>query len=327
MTEDEQLDEGHEEEAQPASDSKPKPVLKEGVETSWKRLPDSFDLRELMPSSQTVLKLALPSAALAGAVASLELLRNWFQHSQMFFPTRYPTGIWDPSVFGLDYEDVWFESEDGVALHGWWIAHPKARATVVFCHGNTGSISDQVGVFLEMRRLKVNIFAFDYRGYGRSAGEPEEQGLFQDVRAACDLVHETKEIPFEQMVLFGHSMGGAVAVDGAYHRPVAALVVQSSFTQIKDMAKVLYPDIPLHLLSTNQFRSIEKVPELGMPKLFIHGTEDGTVPFSIGEALFAAAAEPKEWHPVPRAGHNDVARYGGFRYFLTLSRFLGRYVG
>ncbi len=276
--------------------------------------------------AQTVLRYSLPPLAAAGVLGLFELLRGRFQQSQTFFPTRYPTGIWDPSVFGLPYEDVWFESEDGVGLHGWWIHHPKAMATVVFCHGNSGSISDQVGVFLQMRRLRVNIFAFDYRGYGRSAGEPSEQGLFRDVRAACDHVHEQWGVDFERMLLFGHSLGGAVAIDGALHRPVSGLIVQSSFTQIRDMARHIYQEFPLHVIARNEFRSIEKVSSLAMPKLFIHGTEDGTVPFVIGETLFGAAADPKEWYPVPRAGHNDVDRLGNFRYFRALSRFCRRCV-
>lgn len=274
------------------------------------------------------LRLTLPSLAVAGVVGLLGVLRAKFEDSHLFCPSRYPTGIWDPSVYGLPYEDAWFDSEDGTALHGWWIAHPKAKATVVFCHGNTGSIGDRVGLYHQLRRLKVNVFAFDYRGYGRSAGEPSEPGLCQDVRAALDHVHRARGIPFEDIVLFGHSLGGAVAVDGALHRPVAGLVVQSSFTQTRDMARVLYPDIPLYRVARNRFVSIEKVGRLeGMPKLFIHGTEDGTVPYELGEQLYAAAAEPKAWYPVPRAGHNDVERFGNFKYFRTLTSFRKRCVG
>lgn len=274
-----------------------------------------------------ILRLTLPSLAAAGAVGALEVLRRRFQHSQVFFPSRYPTGVWDPAIYGLPYEDAWFDSEDGVRLHGWWVEHPKAVATVVFCHGNSGSIGDRIGLYLELRRLKVNVLAFDYRGYGRSDGKPSERGLFADVRSACDHVVAERGIGLERLVLFGHSLGGAVAIDGAFHRPVAGLVVQSSFTQLRDMARCVYPEIPLHLIARNEFRSIEKVEHLEMPKLFIHGTEDGTVPFEIGERLYAAACEPKEWLPVPRAGHNDVDRWGGSRYLRTLTRFFRRCMG
>lgn len=274
-----------------------------------------------LPNSRTMLRYTLPSLALVGTVSMLELLRHRFQHSHTYFPSKYPTGIWDPSVYGVTVEDVWFESEDGVALHGWWMSHPKPTATLVFCHGNTGSIGDWVGLYPKLLRLKVNLFVFDYRGYGRSAGEPREDGLFSDVRAALDYVHEERQIDWSQLILFGHSLGGAVATDGALHRPVAGLVVQASFTQTKDMARVVYPNVPVHLFTRNQFRSIEKVPLLDMPKLFIHGTEDGTIPYEIGRRLYAAAADPKDWYEVPRAGHNDVDKHGSICYFRRLRKF------
>lgn len=271
-----------------------------------------------------MLRVTLPSLALAGTVGLLEHLRYRFQHSHTYYPSQYPTGIWDPSVYGVPVDDVWFESEDGVALHGWWMGHPQAMATVVFCHGNTGSIGDWVGLYPKLSRLKVNLFVFDYRGYGRSAGQPHESGLFADVRAALDYVHEQKNIDWSKIILFGHSLGGAVATDGALHRPIAGLVVQASFTQTKDMARVVYPNWPVHLVTRNQFRSIEKVPQLEMPKLFIHGTEDGTIPYEIGRELFEAAAEPKDWYEVPRAGHNDVDKHGGICYFRYLRKFFKR---
>lgn len=274
-----------------------------------------------LPESRTVLRYTLPSLALAGTVGMLELLRNRFQHNHTFFPSKYPTGVWDPSVYGLGVDDVWFESEDGTALHGWWMTHPKATATVVFCHGNSGSIGDLVGLYPKLLRLKINLFVFDYRGYGRSAGQPSEAGLFSDVRAALDFVNGEKGVDWPEIVLFGHSLGGAVATDGALHRPVAGLVVQASFTQTKDMARIVYPNLPVHVFTRNQFRSIEKVTQLAMPKLFIHGTEDGTIPFEIGERLYAAAAEPKAWYEVPRAGHNDLERHGRVCYFRRLRRF------
>jgi pimeloyl-ACP methyl ester carboxylesterase len=274
------------------------------------------------------LRVTLPSLAVAGTVGALEVLRGRFQRSQIFHPSRYPTGCWNPAIYGLPYEDVWFDSEDGTRLHGWWVEHPRAAGssksvTVVFCHGNTGSIGDRIGLYLQLRRLKVNILAFDYRGYGRSHGRPSEKGLFSDVRAALDFLVE-RGVALERTVLFGHSLGGAVAVDGALHRPVAGLVVQSSFTQLTDMARHVYRGIPVHLIARNEFRSVDKVARLAMPKLFIHGTEDGTVPFSIGESLFAAAAEPKQWYPVPRAGHNDVDRWGGRSYLKTVKGFFRR---
>ncbi len=265
---------------------------------------------------------AVPSLVILGGLGGLDLLRKRFVHRRMFVPTRYPDGIWDPNTHGLPIEDVWFQSEDGVPLHGWWIAHPDAQATVIYCHGNSGSIAERVGVLRHLRRLAVNIFAFDYRGYGRSAGEPSERGLFTDVRAAVDWVRTSLQIPLSRVILFGHSLGGAVAIDGALKRPVAGLVVQSSFTQTHDMARHFYPLLPLHLLTRNAFRSIEKVGALALPKLFVHGTADTVVPTHLGKRLYRAASGPKAWLPVPKAGHHDVPRFGGEPYIAAVSRFV-----
>ena len=274
------------------------------------------------PAPSPMLRYTLSSLAVAGGLGLLEMARQRFQHGHMFNPTRYPEGMWDRSQNGLDFVDVHFSGEDGTALHGWWITHPDAVMTVVYCHGNSGNIAERVDVFRQLLRLKVNIFAFDYRGFGRSAGTPTEAGVFSDVRAALDFAVESLGVPWHRIVLFGHSLGGAIAIDGALNRgDVAGLVVQSSLTQASDMARHFYPDLPVHWISRNAFRSIEKVPHLKMPKLFIHGRADLTVPFEQGEQLYAAAAEPKAWLPISRAGHNDVHLWGGLRYFSHLTRF------
>ncbi len=271
-----------------------------------------------------LLTLALPALVFSGGVGALSYLRSRFQHSRVFLPDRYPDGVWEPAAFGLSVEDVWFEAADETRLHGWWIPHTSAKGTILYCHGNTGSIAHRIGVFRHLQRLRVNLLAFDYRGYGRSGGTPSEAGLFQDVRAAYShLVENLGQNP-ERVLLFGHSLGGAVAVDGALDCVVAGLVVQSSFTHVRDAAKALFPTLPLHLAATRQFRSIEKVDKIRIPKIFIHGECDETVPIDLGRKLFEAACEPKEFFVVRRAGHNDVHRHGGLRYLRRLSRFRNR---
>ena len=266
-------------------------------------------------------RIAVPSIALVAGGGLSAYARNRFQTAHLFAPDRHPLGFWNPEAHGLPAEDDWFEAEDGARLHGWWIPHPTAWGTILYCHGNNGNITNRIDAFQSLRRLGVNLFAFDYRGYGRSEGEPTEAGVYRDVRAAYDhLVAERGESP-QSILLFGHSLGGAVAIDGALHREVAGLVVQSSFTQVRDMARTIYPGVPLHLIARNQFRSIEKVGRLRMPKLFIHGCEDQTVPVDHGRRLFAAAAEPKEWYEVARAGHSELHRHGGLRYYGRLQRF------
>jgi hypothetical protein len=272
------------------------------------------------PSIKRLRTLALPSLLLAAGGAGA-YLRGRFQKSQVFSPQRYPNGVWQPAEFGVPAEDVFFETDDGVKLHAWWVPRKKARGTVLYCHGNSGNITNRIDAFAQFGRLHMNVFAFDYRGYGRSEGEPSEDGLFRDVRAAYDEVTGPLSQHPESVVLFGHSLGGAVAIDAALHRDVAGVVIQSSFTQIRDMARTVMPWGPLGLIARNEFRSIAKVGLIEVPKLFIHGADDPTVPLEMGRRLFEAAAEPKEWHEIARAGHNDVYRQGGLRYFWRLQRF------
>jgi fermentation-respiration switch protein FrsA (DUF1100 family) len=263
-------------------------------------------------------------AAVTGAVGglgALELLRGRYQKQSTFTPQRYPQGVWDPGAFDLPAEDVWFDTEDEVKLHGWWIPHPEARGTVLYCHGRSGSIGSRLGIFRRLYRLGVDLLAFDYRGYGRSEGVPSERGLCLDVQAAHDYLTEVQGRAPESILLFGHSLGGAVAVDGASHREVCGLVVEASFTDLKDMARVLSPQVPLHLLTRNGFRSGDKVGELDCPKLFIHGTEDTTVPLALGRRLYEAAAEPKDLYIVEGAHHNDLHLKGREAYYRRLALF------
>jgi fermentation-respiration switch protein FrsA (DUF1100 family) len=270
------------------------------------------------------LRATVPSLAMAGALGALGYWRNRFQHGQTFLPERYPNGLWQPGNYGVTADDVWFESSDGTTLHGWWMPVARARGTVLYCHGNAGNITSRIGVYQYLKRLRLNVFAIDYRGYGRSHGRPSEQGVFADARAAFDwLVDEMSESP-DRILLFGHSLGGAIAIDCAASRPAAGLVVQSSFTDLREMARERFRSVPLHWVARNQFRSLSKVPRLQQPKLFIHGTSDETVPIRLGERLFEHAAEPKEWFPVRHAGHNDVHRFGGFRYLWKLAAFSRR---
>lgn len=272
-------------------------------------------------------RLGLPLLAAAGGVATLGVLRERFQRQQMFLPDRYPNGIWNPEPFGLKARDCWFRAADGVDLHGWWIPRPRARGTLLFCHGNTGSIAHQIGVLRHLGRLRVNVLAFDYRGYGRSAGSPSERGLYLDVRAAFRFLTERLGQPASTVILFGHSLGGAVAIDAALDCPVAGVVAQSTFTHARAAARAVFPRLPVHWIARRQFHSLAKVGDLTMPKLFIHGEADGTLPADLGRALFEAAGPPKELYLVPDGGHNDVHRHGGLRYMRRIARFRDRCLG
>ena len=268
--------------------------------------------------------LVLSAMVLGAGVAATRFLLDRLHHSRIFLPDRYPNGIWNPGAYGLPAEDVWFSTEDGMRLHGWWVPHRKARGTILYCHGNTGSIAHRIGVLSKLWSLEVNLFAFDYRGYGRSTGQPTEDGLYLDVRAAHEHLIREAGCRADEILLFGHSLGGAVAIDCALDRKVAGLVAQSTFTHIRDAARAVFPTLPIHLAARRQFRSIDKVAELEIPKLFIHGESDETVPLELGKRLYESASEPKDFYLVRRGGHNDLHLYGGRWYLRRLSRFRDR---
>ena len=273
-----------------------------------------------------IVQMGLPVLAAFGTVGALGYARGRLQRGQVFSPSRYPSEDWHPRAEGFPVEDTWFRSAAGLKLHGWWRPHPRSERCLLYCHGNSGSLAERVKVLQHLARLPVSLFAFDYRGYGKSEGRPSEAGLFEDVRAAFRHLVEVHRIPSETVVLFGHSLGGAVAIDGALDLPVAGLVVEASFTDIRSMARVRFPQVPAHWVARNEFRSISKVAEVRMPKLFIHGTRDKTVPFSMGRQLFEAAPEPKEFFAVDRGGHSDLYLRGGEAYRQTLLGFLDRCV-
>ncbi len=268
-----------------------------------------------------LLAYSLPPIAAAMGVSAGHVLRSRLERHHTFSPTGFPDGEWSPKAEGLEVEDVWFFAPDGEELHGWWIPHEKARGTLLYCHGNAGSLADQAGALVELRRLGVHLFAFDYRGYGRSSGRPSQGGVLRDAQAAHDHVVRALGQPEESIVLLGHSLGGAIAIDCAVHRPVAGLIVQSSFVDTREMARELYPQVPMHWIARRRFRSIDKVRALEVPKLFVHGDCDERIPHTHGERLFEAAAEPKDLFIVPRAGHSDVHDHGGESYFEKLSDF------
>jgi fermentation-respiration switch protein FrsA (DUF1100 family) len=271
-----------------------------------------------------LLRFGLPALTAAGTLGALGFARAHFQNRRLFSPERYPSGDWRPVARGFEALDCWFPSEGGLQLHGWWIPRRNARATLLYCHGNSGSLGLGVRVLRHFAALEANLFAFDYRGYGRSEGKPSELGLFQDARAAFRHLAGSLGQDPRSVVLFGHSLGGAVAIDSALDLPVAGLVVQASFTDVRGMARSLFPRLPMHWLARNQFRSIDKIPRIAVPKLFIHGRQDETVPFAMGCQLYEAAQGEKLLVAIDGGGHNDLHLRGGQRYLDSLQSFLDR---
>jgi fermentation-respiration switch protein FrsA (DUF1100 family) len=209
---------------------------------------------------------------------------------------------WQPP--GLNYEDVYFESEDGTQLFGWYCPSENPRAVVLYLHGNGGNITyTWPDLRLISERLYATVFAFDYRGYGRSAGTPSERGLAMDARAARRWLAERTNVSEQEIVLYGRSLGGGVAVDLAANDGAKALILESTFTSLPAVANDALPLWP-GLLMFNRYNSLAKIASYHGPLWIAHGDQDELVPFSHGQELFAAANEPKQFVRIPGGDHN-----------------------
>jgi fermentation-respiration switch protein FrsA (DUF1100 family) len=223
-----------------------------------------------------------------------------------------------PDAVGLPFDEVWLTAEDGVRLHAWHIRAAAPQALVVVCHGNAGNISHRLRLAEALAREGLDTLLFDYRGYGRSGGSPSEAGLYRDGEAARHWA-EARGLP---VVLYGESLGGAVAIELAVRRPAALLVVQSSFTSLPELAGRL---MPLgNRLVRQRFASLEKIGRLAGRLLVVHGDRDELVPLDMGQRLFAAAPGPKELLTIAGAGHNDVVAQGGAELARRLRLALAR---
>ena len=227
---------------------------------------------------------------------------RYLERKSIFFPMRDMENT--PSEVGLDYEDMWFFSSDNKKINAWVIPSEGARHTILFSHGNAGNISHRLDKIVMMNGLGLNVFIFDYRGYGKSEGVPSERGLYRDARAAYKCLMESKGIVPGHIVLYGESIGGAVAVELAASEKVGALITEEAFTSVKDMAQMAFPLVPSFILSS-KFDSLAKIGNITCPKLIIHSPDDEIVPFSQGERLFAAAGDPKTFLKL-RGGHNTA---------------------
>jgi hypothetical protein len=240
------------------------------------------------------------------AYLGIMLVMVWLENSFIYYPVKYPSGDWSPP--GLEFEDAWFEADDGTRLHGWFLEHPEAIGTALFCHGNAGNLAWRADMVRLLRdRSRLNVLIFDYRGYGRSDGRPSEQGVYADARAARRWLADRVGIEPAEVILMGRSIGGAVAVELAATDGAGGLVLESTFTSLPDVAADFYPFLPVRWLMTNRFESIQKIPNYEGPLLQTHGEADTLVPIEQGRRLFdaAAQAEPRAFISYPGLDHND----------------------
>lgn len=241
----------------------------------------------------------------------------------IFTPTKGISAT--PAKRSIPYQEVWFESRDGVRLNGWFVAGAPGTPLILFFHGNSGNLSDNLDYITLLHGRGFPIFIFDYRGYGKSEGQPfKENDLYEDARGAVSYL-ESRGWRHEAMIFFGQSLGAAVALQTALESPPAGLVMESSFTRMKDIVRHLSPlgyytvgwwgiDLP--------FDNLTKIASVGVPLLLIHGEVDRIAPVEMTRRLFARAPEPKMLHIISGGGHCNVFTLDSSAYLAAWKDYL-----
>lgn len=246
-------------------------------------------------------------------------LRQRLIDSLVFQPT--PGVDLTPSQLGIQGEETYLETEDGIRIHAFYLPSQGATRALLFFHGNAGNASHRLPNAAELARLGVHVLLLDYRGYGASQGSPSEAGAYRDARAGLRHLTEDRGIPERRIILFGRSLGGAVAVDLAAGRDLAGVILESTFPSIRAVTQRLVGSF-LAGLTAGKFDSIGKIERIRAPLLFFHGDRDEIIDFELGRRLFEAAPEPKTFETIVGAGHNNTVEVGGRPYFARIARFL-----
>jgi len=252
------------------------------------------------------------------AIVLIRLLENRF----IYFPPRYPAGFLLQGDLESGVEEVWLTTEDHVRINAIYLPNPSSRKVLLWFHGNAENIGNGLAHLRVLSETGAAVLAVDYRGYGKSDGEPNEAGVYRDADAAYNYLVSERNFRPVDLIIYGHSLGGAVAIDLAARRACGGLIAQSSFTSARAMARRMFRIPWLEYLPKTRFDSLRKITDVPVPVLVAHGTRDEVVPFAMGEMLFRAALEPKRFYPIEGAGHNDVIEMGGARYLSALATFI-----
>ena len=253
-------------------------------------------------------QFSLPILIGAGTVVALDVARRVFRMMQLFNPSRDPVSTWNPEDYGIarqQCEEVWMETADGELLYGWYLRAKNPVASSLYCHGNTGNLTNPAHLMPHLLNSGINILLFDYRGYGRSTGTATLGGVVEDTLAAARF-HDTirpKNLP---TILYGFSLGGAIAAQVIRRHPFDGLILQSTFTTLPAVAKVAFPRVPLHLVSGSGFDTLRAIRDLDVPLLILHGTEDPACPCWMADALYDACVSSKKILRVNGGLHKDL---------------------
>jgi fermentation-respiration switch protein FrsA (DUF1100 family) len=263
-----------------------------------------------------------PLALLGGLYCLLALSMYIFQDRLLYFPNQPSRDyVKVPTDVGLEYEEVRISTTDSVVLGGWFIPADKARGVVLFFHGNAGNISHRLDSIRIFNALGLDVLIFDYRGYGQSTGTPSEPGTYLDSEAAWRYLVDKRRYSPQRIILFGRSLGGAVGVHLANEQNPAALIVESTFSSVPDLAAELYPWLPVRSMSRFQYNSRQKIQSVTCPILVVHSPQDEIIPITHGRRIYSAAPEPKDFLEIS-GNHNNGFLISGASYTTGLDHFL-----
>lgn len=268
----------------------------------------------------TILPIALTVLAVYGVLVLAIYLG---QERLLYLPDREVTA--SPADQGLLFEELALTTTDGIRLHGWYLPHPAARGALLFLHGNAGDIGDRIDTLALLHRLRINLLIFDYRGYGRSEGQPDEAGTYLDAAAAwrylLDRGHDAGKI-----VVHGRSLGGAVAARLAADVGPAGLILESTFSSLAELAGELYRWLPVRPLLRLHYPTAEQAARTTGPVLVVHGRDDEIIGFAHAERLLEAVRPRGRLLPL-HGGHNDAFLRSRRIYTSGLETFLDSVLG
>lgn len=268
--------------------------------------------------------LALPLAVGGSLLLAAAFGRRLYRRTQIFKPSPHPERGWDPVAYGIPksaWEEHWIETPDGEQLHAWYCRAEKPVASALFCHGNRGNLTISADIIPHLLAANLSVLFFDYRGYGKSSGTPSYEGVLDDAVTAARFHDSLRPLDLPS-ILYGFSLGGAVAGQVIRRHRFDALILQSTFSNLTAMARMLHPNVPLHLLAGDLFDTLASVRKLQIPLLVMHGSEDESIPVEMAHELFDACTTPKRIHIVEGGKHGDLYQRDPEALVWTISQFL-----
>jgi fermentation-respiration switch protein FrsA (DUF1100 family) len=268
--------------------------------------------------------LALPLVIGGSVLLAAAFGRRLYRRTQIFKPSPDPERGWDPTAYGIPAgacEEQWIETPDGERLFAWYCRAEKPVASALFCHGNRGNLTISAGIIPHLLAANLNVLFFDYRGYGKSSGTPSYDGVIDDGVTAARF-HDSVRPPDLPSILYGYSLGGAVAGQVIRRHRFDGLILQSTFSNLTAMARMLHPSVPLHLLAGDLFNTLESIRKLQVPLLILHGSADEAIPCSMAHDLFGACRTPKRIHIVEGGLHGDLYERDADALVWAISQFL-----